>query len=311
MAEKLSIVFLGSGPVAAASLDTLADVFTIEAVITKHKPAHHRGEAPVEVIAARRGLTTVFASNRAQLDECFTEHAFTSRLGVVVDYGVIISGAVIASFPLGIVNSHFSLLPEWRGADPITFSLLSGQPKTGVSVMVIDEGLDTGKLITQKTIAIAPDDTVTTLTDKLVDLSNTLLTEWLPKYADGDVTPHNQPHPDRATHSRKLKKDESILDFTKPAEILEREIRAFAGWPKSRTTIAGLDVVITKAHVDAAATNPVNEPIPAPGTILADNHSLAVATSQGLLHIDMIQPAGKKEMPVTAFLAGYGSRLSS
>jgi methionyl-tRNA formyltransferase len=122
-----TILFFGSGPVAAASLRSLADNFSVEAVITKAVPAHHKGVAPVEELAGELGLPIIFASTKKELDEVFTERTFTSKVGVVVDYGVIISQEVIDVFPLGIVNSHFSLLPEWRGADPITFSILSGQ----------------------------------------------------------------------------------------------------------------------------------------------------------------------------------------
>jgi methionyl-tRNA formyltransferase len=306
---KPSVVFLGSGPVAADSLAIITDHFDIEAVITKPRPTHHREAAPVEVLAQSLGLPLYFAGTRKELDALTSDLSFTSKVGIVVDYGVIISADTIGRFPLGIINSHFSLLPEWRGADPITFSILSGQPKTGVSLMVIDEGLDTGKLITQKVLPIEPDDTTLTLTEKLVALSGDLLAEYLPRYIAGDITPKSQPHPDRTTHSRKLTKADGILDFTKPAEVLEREIRAFTGWPKSRTQLGGIDVIITKAHVSPAPTNPIGEIIAAPGTVLATKHSLEIVTANGNLVIDMLQPAGKKEMPVQAFLLGYGNKL--
>lgn len=301
---KHSLVFLGSGPVAAASLASLANDFDVEAVITKPKAAHHKGDAPVEVLAKEKGLNLLFAGNRGELDALLADQTFTSNVGVVVDYGVIISAQAIAHFSLGIVNSHFSLLPEWRGADPITFSVLSGQPKTGVSLMVIDEGLDTGKLITRKTIAIDPHDTTPTLTDKLVALSNDLLRDYLPRYIDGEIAPTAQPHPDRATYSRKLTKEDGRLDFTKPAEVLEREIRAFSGWPKSRTTLGELDVIITAAHVE-----PYSGDL-APGSFIAEKDSLSVVAAQDILAIDSLQPAGKKEMPVQAFLLGYRQKLS-
>jgi methionyl-tRNA formyltransferase len=303
MAEKLSIVFLGSGPVAAQSLEFLADTFTIEAVITKPRPAHHKDDAPVEAVAEQKSLNTLFAGTRKELDELFSQHQFTSKLGVVVDYGVIISEQVIARFPLGIVNSHFSLLPDWRGADPITFSLLSGQSETGVSLMSIDAGLDTGALLTQRTLAINPTDTTPTLTNKLIALSNELLEEFLPKYANGELELYDQPSPELATYSRKLTKDDGRLDVTKPAAELEREIRAFTGWPKSRLTLGDIDTIITSAHVA-----PYDSPV-TPGELVMAADSLGVVTSDGLLAVDTLQPAGKKEMPVQAFLLGYRSRL--
>lgn len=314
LAQPFSAVFFGTGPVAAATLRGIHETIHIQSVVTKRAASHHKGDAPVELVAQELGLTLHFASNRAELDTLIATEPINAEVGIVVDYGVIISAATIAHFPHGIINSHFSLLPEWRGADPITFSVLSGQPKTGVSLMVIDEGLDTGKLITQKTLPIADDDTTPSLTDKLVELSNTLLIEWLPKYVAGDVSPRQQPHPDRATHSRKLTKQDGILDFTKPAEVLEREIRAFTGWPKSRTSLSlqngtNLDIIITQAHAYAAATNPIDQPVAAPGSLFVSDSELSIATSNGHLVIDQLQPAGKKEMPVQAFLNGYRSLL--
>lgn len=297
------IVFLGNGPVAAASLRSIAHdpQFDVRAVITKHRP-HRKDPAPVEELAHQLGLTTHFASSKRELDELLNSGAIDSFfVGVVVDYGVIISKQSIDKFEFGIVNSHFSLLPKWRGADPISFAILSGQPKTGVSLMVIDEGLDTGPLITQKTLAIEPEDTTPSLTDKLVDLSNNLLTQWLPKYLNKEVKPRKQPHPDRATYSHKLSKQDGLLDFTKSAAELEREVRAYAGWPKSRTQInldsGALDVIITKAHIEESDLQP--------GQIQFTNNSLVIGTSSQALAIDYIQPAGKKEMPVQAFLNGY------
>jgi methionyl-tRNA formyltransferase len=286
-----TILFFGSGPVAAASLRSLADNFSVEAVITKAVPAHHKGIAPVEELADELGLPIIFATTKKELDQVFAERTFTSKVGVVVDYGVIISQAVINAFPLGIVNSHFSLLPEWRGADPITFSILSGQEKTGVSLMVIEPTLDTGKLITQKVLPIASDDTTPTLTKKLVTLSNTLLVEYLPRYIDGEIAPKNQPHPDRVTFSRKLTKDDSILDFSKPAAQLEREVRAFTGWPKSRTTLLGQDVIVTKAHV--SQTQETKLDIPA-----GDGQYLSID--------ELIAPSGRK-MDAKSFLNGYAA----
>lgn len=302
------IVFLGNGPVATASLEALAnnDRFTVQAVITKRRP-HSKDPAPVEELSSRLGLTTHFASTKQELDQLLDSGVLGDILvGLVVDYGVIISSKSIAHFYYGIVNSHFSLLPEWRGADPISFAILSGQAKTGVSLMVIDEGLDTGPLITQKSLPIDPNDTTPTLTDKLVRLSNNLLSEWLPKYLDKKVKPHRQPHPDRATYSRKLTKQDGTLDFTKPAVDLERQIRAFAGWPKSRTQIplksgTRLDVIITKAHLDTRQLEP--------GIVVIMDDNLLIGTTDQSLVIDEIQPAGKKEMPIRAFLNGYGKLI--
>lgn len=284
-----TIVFFGSGPVAAASLELLARNFSIEAVITKPKPAHHRGSFPVIELTEKLGLPMMTVSNKSELSELLASQPVKSKLAVLIDFGIIVTKDVIDYFPLGIVNSHFSLLPEWRGADPITFSLLSGQPKTGVSLMLLDVGMDTGQILVQKSLSIKLDATSSSLTQELVKLSDTLLQENLPKYTSGSLKPRSQPHPDRATYSRKLTKDDGVLDLSKPAEQLEREIRAYKEWPKSTTTLAGKDVIITEAHVADSA-----EP-----------KDLSLKTGNGLLIIDKLKPAGGKEMTAQAFLAGH------
>lgn len=286
---------------AAESLRLLNKHTLVEAVITKPRPSHHKEPAPVLELCEELGLSVYIPADKTELTQLVQQTTFTSQLGLVIDYGIIIAKEVIDAFPLGIVNSHFSLLPSWRGADPITFAVLSGESKTGVSLMVIDEQMDTGKLITQKTLHMAADETTPSLTEKLIVLSDSLLQEFLPRYVTGEVKPHNQPHPDRATYSRKLTKQEGVLDWDKPADQLEREIRAFAGWPKSRTTISGKDVIITKATVvDVSA---------APGTIQAERNRLVVAAKKDGLEIVTLQPAGKKEMTTQEFLRGYSKGL--
>lgn len=287
--ESKTIVFFGSGPVAASSLGFLSKHFNIEAVITKVVPPHHKDPAPVEELAKKCNLPILFANNKQELDDIIDKRDFQSQIGILVDYGVIVTQKVINSFKLGIINSHFSLLPQWRGADPITFSILSGQQKTGVSLMLIEPSLDTGKLLTRKSIKIKPTDTTASLTARLIELSNTLLLDYVPKYMDGKIKPKNQPHPDRATYSRKLRKDDGIIDWKKPAEQLEREIRAYAGWPKSRATINKNNIIITKAHVTDHHTGKLD-------ILCGDNKYLSID--------ELIAPSGRK-MSAAAYINGY------
>jgi methionyl-tRNA formyltransferase len=218
-------------------------------------------------------------------------------VGVLIDFGIIVGQDVIDYFPFGIVNSHFSVLPEWRGADPISFAILSGQPKTGVSLMLIDQGMDTGKILATKSIPIEQTDTTPTLTDKLIVLSDEMLLHFLPLYVNGEVVPRQQSHPDRATYSRKLTKEDGIIDWSKPAAVIEREIRAFIDWPKSVTQLAGKDIVITKAHVmdDSGVI----------GAVEIRGKELIVYCGENALVIDRLKPAGKNEMTSEAFLAGH------
>lgn len=296
--KKMSetIVFFGSGPVAAASLALLARDFHIEAVVTKPQPSHHKESFPVLELAKQLNLKTLATSHESELSAALGQHSITSRLGVVIDYGIIIPETVIKSFEPGIVNSHFSLLPRWRGADPISFSILNGDTETGVSLMLIVEALDEGPLLDQANLPIKSDATTPQLTDELVGLSHKLLVKNLPLYLNGSLTPRPQPAAG-VTYSRKLEKSDSILNFTKTAAELEREVRAFAGWPRSRTKIGDIDVIITAAHVESGRGQP--------GQLYRENRQLGFYTTHDILIVDKLIPAGKKEMPTQAFMAGY------
>lgn len=291
------IVFFGSGPVAAESLELLAQDFTIEAVVTKPRPAHHKGDVPVIRIAEKLGLPIFTVTNKRTLDELIEAQNFNSSVGILIDFGIIVSQKAIDYFKLGIVNSHFSLLPEWRGADPITFSILSGQKITGVSLMLLVPAMDEGPILGYGVYELPPEITTPELTHELISLSHELLKQIVPEYLEGNVAPQPQTDKIEATYSRKLTKEDGIIVWNKSADQIEREIRAFLEWPKSRATIAGKDVVITKAHV-------VNESGKA-GTFIVQNKQLLAFCGEKSLAIDRLKPAGKQEMTSEAFLAGH------
>ncbi len=293
-----TIVFFGSGPVAAESLRLLSQAFAIEAVVTKPRPPHHRGAVPVIESAEDLKLPVRTVSTRHELDALFDELPFTSRCAVLIDFGIIVSQKVIDYFPLGIINSHFSILPEWRGADPITFSILSGQKQTGVSLMLLVEAMDEGPLLSYGGYDLPPTITTPELTNNLIQLSFALLQHDLPRHLAGESKSAPQSVTGRAvSYSHKLTKENGALDWSKPAEQLEREVRAFIEWPKSYTKLQNLEIVITKSHViDAAGT---------PGSTAIIDKQPVFFCSQQALAIDRLKPAGKKEMTGEAFLAGY------
>ena len=209
--------------------------------------------------------------------ELLGEH--TSKLAVLAAYGHIIPRKILAEFPLGIINIHPSLLPEYRGSTPIEQTILDGKTKTGVSIMKLEAGMDTGPIYKQKTIHLTGEETKQELTA-------------VPSIAAGTLKPRSQPHPDRATYTRLITKAHGAIDLSKPASELEREIRAFAGWPNSYTQLGDINVIITGAHVSSEASD------------------LSLLESDGnYLVIDTLKALGKKEMPVKAFLAGYKNRL--
>ncbi|HSD56034.1 MAG TPA: methionyl-tRNA formyltransferase [Candidatus Saccharimonadales bacterium] len=296
-----TIVFFGSGPVAAQSLRLLAQSFNIEAVVTKPRPVHHKGSVPVLEACEELSLTTFTATDKKSLKELFAERPVKSRVAVLIDFGIIVPQSIIDYFPLGIVNSHFSLLPEWRGADPITFSVLSGQKLTGVSLMMLVAGMDEGPLIAQGPYQLTEDTTTPSLTEDLIELSYEMLVEILPKYVDGSIAPYAQDEDMPVTYSRKLSKDDSIVDWQKPAEQIEREVRAFAGWPKTRATLGKIELVITGAKVvDGSGT---------PGATTVIDRLPVVFCGKSALALTMVKPAGKKEMTGEAFLAGYKNQF--
>lgn len=297
--KKPSIVFFGTGPVAAKTLKEISEHFDVEAVITKPIPLHHKGIFPVHQVASENKLRVLECKNKQALDDLITTKPFNGNLGLVVDYGIIISQNVIDYFPLGIINSHFSLLPEWRGADPITFSLLSGQDKTGVSLMLIVKELDEGPLLAQEDYIIEKDTNIQQLTEDLTNLSIKMLIQYIPEYIEGNIKPYNQNKAFAPTYSRLITKEDSFLDLTKPAEALEREIRAYLGWPGSKTTLKlnngdPLELTVTDANV-----------------IKEHDHSpLTFKTSKGYLKITKLKLPGKQEMTAKDFLNGYGSKLN-
>ncbi|CAN5672993.1 methionyl-tRNA formyltransferase [soil metagenome] len=297
-----TVVFFGSGPVAAQSLRLLLEDFTIEAVITKPKPEHHRGEPPVLSICKEFNLAVYTPTSKKELSHLFTQTTFLSQIGLVIDYGIIIGKDVIDAFSLGIVNSHFSLLPEWRGADPISFAILSGQKQTGISLMLIDEKMDEGPLIAQATYNISPTETTPELTENLIELSHKTLQEILPIYIEGLIESAPQSQINIAenttpTYSRKLNKTDGIISWEKPAEDVEREIRAYIEWPKSRTTIANKDVIITSSNVIKIQGEP--------STFVIQGKKLIAYCGKDALEIITLKPAGKKEMTSKSFIAGH------
>ena len=300
---RTSLVFFGTGPVSRTCLEGIGDHFDIEAVVTKpdsRSPHGHPHPTPVKDWAKAHNRPLYQPASAAELTELVTPSPFKSSVGLVVDYGLLIPAPAIAAFPRGIVNSHFSLLPEWRGADPITFAILSGQPTTGVSLMVIVPALDEGDLIAEASYSIVHDATTAQLTEALSRLSNQLLIEKLPSYAVGQLKPHPQDRTRTPTYSRKLTKADGIIDWSKPAAVIEREIRAYLGWPGSRTTIAGVDVIVTSAHIDHSTSDqPTGTPL------RTASGELGVATGTEVLVIDSLKPAGKRDMTARDFLAGH------
>lgn len=302
--KKISLVFFGSGPVAAKSLALLQHNFLIEAVVTKTTTKN-------EMAAVISDVPVYVADNKQMLDDLFTTNNFKSTVAILIDFGVILSNKVISYFPQGIVNSHFSLLPELRGADPISFAILEGKKKTGVSLMLLVEAMDEGPILSVGMFDLDGTESSTSLTNELIQLSYRLLCENLPVYITGKIDPVTQDVVQEkfnlsVSYTRKLTKSDGVIDWRKPAVQIEREIRAFLDWPKSRTTLGDIEVIITEAKVAFIENKDV-----ATGQIKIVGNKLQVVCGKDSLLIEKLKPAGKKEMTVQAFLAGYKSKLDT
>ena len=298
--EKKSLVFFGSGPVAAESLRLLENTFSIEAVVTK--PTTER-----EMHLACPGSPIFLVNNKAELDTLIESSNFSSPCGVLIDFGIIVSSKVIDYFEFGIINSHFSLLPELRGADPISFAILEGKEKTGVSLMLLVEAMDEGPILSVGQLSLDGSETTHTLSSDLIELSYNLLLECLPKYLSGEINPVSQDVITRqfnleASYTRKLTKSDGFIDWNKTAEQIEREIRAYIGWPKSSTSLNGIDCVITKAHSLELSGEP--------GELFINAKTLGVYCGHGALVIERLKPAGKNAMDSSSFLNGYINKLN-
>lgn len=296
---KPQIVFFGTGEVSLKTTEGIANNFDIEAVITKPDLTTSSGKtrpAELKIWAEEHQIPCYSPANKAELSQLITGQKFESQVGLVVDYGIIIPQDVIDSFPKGILNSHFSLLPQLRGADPITFAILEGLQETGVTIMQIVAKLDEGDIVAQQTYTMPANVTTPQLTDDLIALSNKMLITAMPDYLEGKITPTQQDH-SQATYSRKLSKEDGLLDSSKTAVELECQIRAFIDWPKSYMFMDDLRITITKVRVSGQKS-----PI---GRLSVVDKKLYYGCKDGSLNILELQPAGKSKMNAAAFINGY------
>jgi len=295
VSTSLRIIFAGTPDFAARHLDALlSSGHQVVGVFTQPDRPAGRGKklmpSPVKVLAEEHSLP-IFqpASLRPQENQQLVAD-LNADVMVVVAYGLILPKAVLDMPRLGCINVHGSLLPRWRGAAPIQRSLWAGDADTGVTIMQMDVGLDTGDMLYKLSCPITDEDTSATLYDKLAELGPKGLIDTLQQLADNRVQPEVQ---DEAlvTYAEKLSKEEARLDWSLPAAQLERCIRAFNPWPMSWLEIDGQPVKVWQASVIAG---PVNA---APGTIVeANKQGIQVATVEGILNLESLQPAGKKAM---------------
>ncbi|MBG6242575.1 MAG: methionyl-tRNA formyltransferase [Candidatus Symbiopectobacterium sp. Dall1.0] len=299
--SSLCIIFAGTPDFAARHLDALlASPHQVVGVFTQPDRPAGRGNkltpSPVKVLAEQHGVPVLQPKSLRPAENQQLVADLQADIMVVVAYGLILPQAVLDMPHLGCINVHGSLLPRWRGAAPIQRSLWAGDAETGVTIMQMDAGLDTGAMLHKLSCPITPQDTSASLYDRLAELGPQGLLTTLASLAQGTAVAEKQDD-SLATYAEKLNKEEAKLDWSLSAEQLERCIRAFNPWPVSYITIDEQPVKVWKAS--ALDTNHRAQP----GTIInADKQGIQVATAQGVLNLLQLQPTGKKPMSVQDLL---------
>lgn len=271
--------------------------YNVAAVVSNYEKATSRSNRELEVadIARQHNIPLLLPNKPAEIIDQLKD--YRADAGVLAAYGRIVPQSVIDIFPKGIINVHPSLLPLHRGPTPLESVILDGAPKTGVSIMALAKEMDAGPVYGQSEVELRGNETKQALADTLSEVGATMLIELLPGILDGSVVAVPQDD-SRATYDRLLTKQDGVIDWNKPAIQLEREIRAFAGWPGSRTTLATKEVVVMATTITS-----VDDLTPGQATVI--DKDLIVGCSDGALRIDRLKPAGKAEMTGQAFLAGY------
>ncbi len=296
----MSIIFFGTPEFAVPSLKALIDEKEdVVLVVTQPDRIKGRGRVlsapPVKELALSSGIPVMQPLKMRDPELHSTLASHSPEFIVVVAYGRILPKQILEIPARGCVNVHASLLPKYRGAAPIQWSLIKGEKITGVATMLMDEGLDTGDILLQSSLEINEDDNAATLSGRLASLGATILVDTIRGVRSGCVKP--EPQQGHASFAPPLKKEDGMIDWKKSAEELANFIRGMNPWPSAFCRFGSERIKILKAKVAAGSMEP--------GTIAgASSGTLIVGTSSGVLVITEVQPEGKKAMSAAAFLAG-------
>ena len=303
----MKLAFAGTPEFAALILDALIlrSEHSIEAVFTRPDARAGRRRRVVESAVKQRAAAAgieVFQPRTMRTPEAAGALAALGLDALVVAaYGLVLPPPVLAAPRLGCINVHASLLPRWRGATPVHHAILAGDRETGVSIMRMDAGLDTGPVLAARACPIGAEDTTGSLTLRLAGLGAAALLDTLPALAAGSAEPHPQ-NEAQATVAPRIVKSRAALDWTRPAPEIERAIRAFVPWPVAYTFLAGED---TPAFRIWRAGPADADPAQAPGTVIrCDDRGLVIAASPGAVRVTEIQPPGGRRMTAAEFIRG-------
>mgnify|MGYP000964640055 CR=1 FL=1 len=294
------VVFMGSPEFALPALEALNNAYNVVAVVTQPDRPAGRGRHPqpsaVKQLAVGLKIPILQPASLRKLSAVTELAAYAPDLIIVAAYGQILPRSILEMPKFGCLNIHASLLPAWRGASPIQAAIANGDERTGVTIMLMDEGMDTGAILAQREVPIRSGTTAMELSDQLAHLGARTLIEILPAYLRGTLAAIPQDD-SKKSFAPKLTKQDSLLDFRLPAQTLLNQIHAYQPWPGAVYQWGGKRLKILQAHV-----HPTFECDPSGRFVM--NGLPAVCTSDGLLVLDTVQPEGKKPMPGKAFLNG-------
>ncbi len=306
----MSIVFIGTPDFAVPALKRVVSGFEVTAVFTQPDRPAGRGRKstppPVKVAAEELGLTVHQPASLKGGGVGEQLRALAPEVVVGVAYGQLIPPPVLAIPPRGVLNVHPSLLPRWRGASPVAAAILAGDEETGVSIMLMEEGLDSGPLLAQTARAISPVDTTGSLTEALANEGADLLADVLPRWLAGEIEPHPQDD-STATVCRRLRKADGLIDWTHTAAEVWRQVRAHSPWPGAHSRLDGETIIFSSAWpLDTESGEPPGTVATAPGGLPAEAEgaAFAVQTGHGALAVLEAQRAGRRSIDSAELLRG-------
>ena len=308
----MRIVFMGTPAFAVPSLEALLKSDDqVVGVVTQPDRPKGRGQelatSPIKEVCRREGIPVLQPAKMKDPTFLDALRAWQPDLIAVAAFGRILPPVILTMPPRGCINVHGSLLPKFRGAGPIQWAVITGEAETGITTMLMDEGMDTGAMLLQERTPILPGDTAGSLSVRLADVGGRLLVETIKQLKAGTIVPIPQDHA-QATLAPLLKKEDGLIDWTHSAVDIERRVRGMSPWPGAFTFAGEERWTIWRAMVI--------EPVPgaSPGHIIAaTKEGIAVATGQGAILITELQPANSRRMAIKDYLAGHrvspGSRL--
>jgi methionyl-tRNA formyltransferase len=306
-------LFFGTPEIAVPALRALAETTDVVGLVAQPDRPSGRGLAvqpvPTKVLALELGIPVHQPTKVKTPDFAQWVRDQDAEIAVVMAYGRILPLGVLSAPRLGCVNLHASLLPRHRGAAPITWAIADGDDETGVCLMQMDEGMDTGPVFSNRRVPISLEDTAATLADKLAVAASTLVREDLPKVLSGEATASPQPT-EGVTHARMLQKTDGLLDFTRSATEIHARVRAMTPWPGAYTSIEGKTLKVREVALTPGLVE--GSPEATPGTVVvADKSGIVIACGQGALRLVVGQLEGRKALSGPELVAGRAVRAGS